>query len=473
MSDSRATDANSRSGSDGQSPRGSGLQGRISLSLAVENFRQSLFFLPALFVLAAIGLALGTVYLDGLVDSDVLPGPLTTTVESSRSILGAIAAGTITAASVVLSLTLVAVQLSSGQHSPRVLRNFIGDRFQQVAIGIVLGTFVYCVLILRAVRAPLEDTGSPIVPNISIIFAIVLGIGALLAVLASVDHTASGLKVESIARQVTHETLEVIDERFPIRGRDRPVPAPQDPGATIARVTTSAGSAHLTRSPSTGWVRQMDGDAILAAVPAGSTVESRIGVGAYVMHGVALFAVAGVEGLDEDDRMRMDRRICEAIDVGNERTMQQDLDFGILRLQDIGMRALSPGVNDPGTAVEIVARLATVLRALIGRDLAGEREGPEGRRLVLSVPPDYAAYVRAGFDQMREAAGRQTVVNEAMLRALGHLRECAQQGGDADAESAIEDAAREVLACGVENAPLPRDAERLRQVADNGGFALS
>lgn len=458
------------SGSGDRSSAANDLSGRVSLGFAVERFRQSLFFLPALFIIGAIALAAGTVYLDGLVPSDVLPGPLTTTVESSRSILSAIAAGTITAASVVLSLTLVAVQLSSGQHSPRVLRNFIGDRFQQIAIGVVLGTFVYCVLILRAVRAPLEDSGDPIVPNISILVAIVFGIGALLAVLASVDHTASGLKVESIADQVTRETMRVIRERFPIRGEGGDGPAPQDPGSVIARTLPPDGSDRLIRSPVTGWIRQMDVDAMLAAIPKGSTLTSRITVGDYVMEGVPLFTLDGVEDLDDEEGAAIDAELSRSLDVGNERTMQQDLDFGILRLQDIGLRALSPGINDPGTAVEIVARLGTVLRELVGRELDGGRDGPDGRRLELSFPPDYGTYLRASFDQMREAAGVQIIVHEAMLRALGHLRDAAEQMGDEAARDAIRAAAGEIAEFASEHAPLDRDRDRLDEIVDRAGL---
>lgn len=443
---------------------------RVSLGFAVERFRQSLFFLPALFIIGAVLLAAATVYLDGLVPSEMLPGPLTTTVESSRSILSAIAAGTITAASVVLSLTLVAVQLSSGQHSPRVLRNFIGDRFQQVTIGVVLGTFVYCVLILRAVRAPLEDSGDPIVPNISILVAIVFGIGALLAVLASVDHTASGLKVESIADQVTRETLKVIRERFPGRGEGGVGPAPQDPGSVIARTLPVDGSDRMIRSPATGWIRQMHTEAMLAAIPEGSTLTSRVTVGDYVMEGVPLFTLDGVGDVDDEEGAAIDAELCRLLDVGNERTMQQDLDFGILRLQDIGLRALSPGVNDPGTAVEIVARLGTILRELVGRDLDGRRDGPDGRRLELSFPPDYGTYLRASFDQMREAAGSQIVVHESMLRALGHLRDLAEQKGDEEARNAIHAAAREILDFASEHAPLERDRQELAGIVDRAGL---
>jgi uncharacterized membrane protein len=451
-------------------PREQDTPARVRLNSMAEAFQQSLFFVPAVCIVLASILAIAMTLVDRVVTTDALPDALTTTVASSRSILGAIAAGTITAASVVLSLSLVALQLSSSQHSPRVLRNFIGDRSQQVAIGIVVGTFVYCVVVLRVVRAPLEEGGSAFVPNLSVVVAILLGIAALIALLASVDGTAKGLKVESIARQVTAETIEVIRERFPVKGEQGDA-ALQDPGATMARLGARRREPDLlVRSPHTGWVRQIGAEALLDAAPPGATIEARVSAGTYVMEGTPLLVVHDAADLDEAAAERLAADLCAGIDIGNERTMQQDVDFGVLRLSDIGLRALSPGVNDPNTAVEVVVRLGSVLQALLGRDLSGERRDDEQRTLTSTVTPNYGSYLHAAFDQMREAAGSQMVVYRAMLRTLGQLDDQAELVGDTEARSAIRAAGAEVVAYARRCDVLAREKRQIDEIAERAGF---
>ena len=445
--------------------------GDVRLAALLERAGQSLFFVPAVCVAAAVVLALVMLIVDTTIPDDSLHQTLTTTVESSRSILGAIAAGTITAASIVLSLTLVAVQLSSGQHSPRVLRDFIGDRFQQLVIGIVVGTFVYCVVVLRAVRAPIDEGGDPVVPNLAVVVAILLGLAALLAVLASVDRTARGLKVEAIARHVAAQTERIVRTRFPARdGMDRAV---QDPTTIIAPPPPEGREpVILARAERTGWVRQIAAGALLDAVPSRATVEVRVSVGDYVMEGLPVVALHDVDPPNEEDAVGDLRdALRRAIDIGNERTMQQDVGFGILRMTDIAMRALSPGINDPNTAIEVVARLGSVLRELIGRDLGSVVVDDDGRRLIHSNEVDYASYLQAAFDPIRETARGQIAVFRAILATLGQLAEQAALAGDDGAADAIRDAGREMLAFALECDALPRQRRELRELAARAGFS--
>lgn len=125
----------------------------LRLDALRNRLAQSLFFVPFLLLAASILLAQITVQIDQSMAEDVLPNWFEVTVQSSRSILSTIAGGTITAASIVFSLTLVAVQLAASQFSPRV-RGFLGDRFQQLVMGTVVGTFSYSLMVLREVRSP-------------------------------------------------------------------------------------------------------------------------------------------------------------------------------------------------------------------------------------------------------------------------------------------------------------------------------
>ncbi len=439
-----------------------------------ERLRQSLFFLPALFIVLAVALSTALLLVDRAVAPGSLPAALTTTVDSSRAILSAVAGGTITAASIVFSLTLVAVQLSSGQHSPRLLRNFIGDRFQQVVIGTVVGTFTYCLLILRSVRASLDEGGRPIVPNLSVAVAVVLAVAALLAVLASIDHTARGLKVESIAERLTEETLAVIRRRFPPRDEAarRATGATggvvwHDPIATAARTGSPASGAIVVAAPTSGWVRQVNEDVLLDALPAGSSLQLRLAVGAWLIEGAPMFDVVLADGptLDADERAALCERLCDAVDLGPDRTMQDDVDFGVLRLVDIGLRALSPGINDPSTAIEIIMRLGTVLAALLDRELDAEATvWRDGRHVTRRVAVTFDDYLRACFDQLRQAAADQVPVYAALLRVLHTLHGLAVAGGRPAEAALLRQAAADVVVTSDRHELLERERVALHRL---------
>ena len=183
-----------------------------------ERIGESLFFVPSLFLIGAIILSQSAIAVDRALGSDDLPLLLSTTVDSSRVLLSVIAGGTITAASVVFSLTLVAVQLASTQFSPRILGAFLGDRVQQIIIGLVLGTFLYCLLVLHVVRAPVDGGGDPLIPSLSVALALALGVFALVAVIASINRTAQSLRVETVAAKVTAESIAAIEDQFGSEG---------------------------------------------------------------------------------------------------------------------------------------------------------------------------------------------------------------------------------------------------------------
>ncbi len=280
-----------------------------------DQFRQSLFFLPSGFVLASVVLAVGLTQLDRSLDSEALPPVFDTTVDNARSILSTVAGGTIGAASVVFSLTLVAVQLASSQYSPRVVRGFLRDRFQQVAMGFVVGTFTFSLVVLRTVRSSVDNTGDtlPFQPRLSVLGAVLLGVSSLVAVLGSIDHTAKALRVGSIINRITAETISVIRSRFPrideagpgseAVGIDRPASTPvHDPEPTATaepHVEEPPSDACVVRCSDAGWVTQVSIEALIEAVPPRSTLSLHASVGSYLVANTPLVSVWPV---DEDDR---------------------------------------------------------------------------------------------------------------------------------------------------------------------------
>lgn len=385
----------------------------IQLRALAERVRGSLFYVPMLFVLAAGILAWGALALDDafVADLDRLPVLVATTVESARSILSTIAGATITVAGIVFSVTVVAVQLASSQYSPRVLRNFLRDRLAQTVIGVVVGTFTYCMFVLASIRVSGPDAETSVAPSLAVTVAIALAVISILGIVGFIDHSARSMQATVIIERVTAETRRRISRVYIAREEGRPKepvsPSPPPLGAP----------RHLVRAWTDGWVQQISPTSILEAAPPGSYVRLDTRVGAYVIPDTPLLTVWGDEEPATD-------HLHAAFVIGASRTMQQDVPFGIRQLVDIALRALSTGINDPTTAEEVLVHLGSILADLFQHDLpARVHSDDQGRVLAVPDRVDHAELVAAAFDQIRVAAGGQPAVLVKLLDTIGSLDE--------------------------------------------------
>lgn len=217
----------------------------------------------------------------------------------------------------------------------------------------------------------------------------------------------------------------------------------------------------------TGWVQQMHVDDVLEAAPDGGSVSLQVHPGGFVADGTLLARVWPEPREPEEaaDRIR------GAIRVGTAPTMQQDIGFGIRQLADVALRALSPGVHDPTTAVECVAYLGSVMHELVPRDTPPRVIGGEGdRRLLVPSQPDFDAYVELAFGQIRRASTDPTVMI-ALLDVLGMLTAAATRAGLDERAEALRREARLLLEALPHAGLVAADADRVREVAARRGFA--
>lgn len=457
----------------GERRRGGHQRLALSLRQVGERITQSLFFLPATCLLGGAVLARLMVALDGRLSTADLPEFLVSTVDSARAVLSVVAGGTITLMAIVVSLTLVAVQIASAQFTPRALRSFLGDRFQQLTIGLLAGTVTYALVVLSEVqRAP--GTGRAEAPNLSVSLAVFLAAMSLLVALGSIDHTARSLRVGTMADRIVAETNAVIERQFG-SATDKPVAelALEAPEVTPARPRAQEppADALVIGAHRTGWVQQLTGEALLDVAPARSTVRVEVAIGGYVFAGSPILTVWPVESsaTQEDSRV-----LSSVVIIGDERTMQQDVGYGLVRLADIAIKALSPGVNDPNTANEIVVRLGGVVTELLTRRLEPSRLEADGRTILRTRELEHRDYVDVAFNQVRRAASNDPDVSATLLRTLGTIRsEVARRCPEhhAHADDALEDQAGLVLSGFDPDQRLqPHDHDELREAAREAGF---
>lgn len=383
----------------------------IRLNAVVERLRGSLFFVPMLFVLAGGAAGVAMVEVDAALDdqASAMPLVLTSTVDSAREVLSVVAGATITVAGIAFSISLLVIQQASGQYSPRVVHSLFRDPFNRRVMALAVGTFTYCLMVLRAVRGPLADGGDPVVPNLSVGVAVVLGVAAILGIIAFIDHNAHTMEVSQVLQRVTDEALTQIDNAWPDSCDDEPagLPAvvPDEPG-------------HVVALTSSGWIQQVSYRDLLGLVPAGGTVRLETAPGRFAVRRTPLCTVWPAP--DDPDATR--RQAARAIEVGRARTMQQDPGYGVRQLADVALVALSPGVNDPTTAQDAIFHIAEVLGVALTRALPAGIEDEHGRRLVLAESPTPANLVDLAFDEIRRAAAGHPTVCIYLIEAL-HLIE--------------------------------------------------
>jgi len=393
----------------------------------VDRFRTSLFGVPLLWLIGAILGAQLFTSLDRRESMQDLPDFLDTTVDNARAILGAVSSGTISAASVVFSLTLVAIQMSSTSYSSRVLRNLLRDRFQQHMIGIVTATFLYSLLVLREVGGRLEDGGNDAyLPRISVFLAVVFAVGAVLALLASISHTAQKLRVSTVIRDLSEEVMDLVSDRFAERSGDGAASklavgtvALNDPELDDSEQLLDEGSATVVTAPQSGWVQQISIEALESASPASASIRIEAPVGSFVMRGAPLARLWSETEVDKSD---VETGLRAAFGLGDERTMQQDVALGLLVLEDVAVKALSPGINDPNTAKAVIHQLGAVIMDILERDLPPGRFSIGECEIWSLAEPGYHDYVELAFDQIRIYARNQGPVQLHMVRTLMTVR---------------------------------------------------
>ncbi len=421
---------------------------QLRIAAGVYRFRESLFALPALVVVAGAVLA----EVSGYIDRTFGPFPWGMKMNSNAAIwlLSTVAGATITTAGVVFSLTVVSLQLASSQFSPRVMRSFIRDRVSQTVIGMLVATFVYCVLTLRHIGA---DDAAP-APTLSTTLALVLAVSTVVLIIAYLNRLAHGLQVGEVVRSIASEAEEVISNTSRSAHREIHVdraPEPDfDEGATV-------------HAPRDGWVTQAPAELVLAVVPPGAVVRMETRPGAYIHRGEPLLRIH-----PKPERTVILRRLEAAVEISNARTMQQDVDFALRQLVDIALRALSQAINDPTTATEVVLRLGSLLRTLLVTDSpAPAIEGAEGRILLRPwiLSPD--EYIEHAFEQIRQAGSAQLHVATALARVLRMLMDHLSAEGRTESVPALQHQLRLLVDAVVDRPEFrPEDLERFRAVAE-------
>ncbi|MFI7062999.1 DUF2254 domain-containing protein [Kribbella sp. NPDC050124] len=374
---------------------------------ATEYLRGALWAMPSLAVVIALiaGSTLSFIEIEpgSWRDRLLFQG----TADDARTLLIAIASTMATVIALVLGLTVVALQLASTQFSPRLLRNFLRDRVNQVVLSIFVATFTYASAGLYTVGVKAGERTDQY-PRLAVTVALVLLFVSLLMLVFFVHHLTHSIQIDEVMRKVERTTLQVIDRDLPTEGVSaEPPPPPPEWAVGIP--------AH-----GSGYLQTIHPEALLAAATAaGVTASVTRMVGEHVVAGSALTKVWTDQPGPPPAVDRLASAARESIRIGFERTAEQDVAFGVRQLADIAVKALSPAINDPYTSIQAIEHLSVVLAALAKRDLGSQLLRDQAGVLRVVVPGrDLAYYLDLACGQVRRYGKAEPRVVRAQLRVL-------------------------------------------------------
>jgi uncharacterized membrane protein len=381
--------------------------------------RTSLWFVPLVMIAAAVALGIALPELDSRWESH-LPEWALSSGENARAMLGALTSAMLTTAGIVFSVTVVTLSITSSQFGPRLLRSFMQQKVAQVTLGFCLGTSVYSLLLMRVVD---KYKGEIFVPNVSILLAMALAMLTLGVIVYFLHSVATSIQPTRLAAAVGRDLDASIDRLFPERighgeeANGEPGPAHLDP--TISAKVPANHEGYLVAIDANGVLEIAEQHDLV--------IELLVRPGDFIAHDAPL-ALVNPPAKVTTDIERSIRRHCL---VGTERTPRQDVECAVNELVEVAVRALSPGINAPLTAVVCIDRLGASLARLAARCIPSSRRyNSQGALRVIARPYTFHSVLAAAFDQIRQYGATSVAVTIRMLEALERIASAATRHDD-------------------------------------------
>lgn len=384
--------------------------------------RESLWFIPGLMVSGSFLLALLLIEVDNNIDRKTLldyPRVFGVGADGSRGMLVAIASSMLTVAALAFSLTLNTVAQASSQYTPRVIRNYLDDHWNQFAFGYFVSAFTYCLIVLRSIRGG-DDA---FIPGISVITGLLLAIGGVGVLIYFIHHIGVSLQATNIVARISRETRLAIDSLYPEQLGEG---IEKDPPDRLVEAL-DLDKWHCIRSTSSGYIQDFDVEAAEElAHEYEMVIRTERELGEFVAENGSLVSLGGLS--DEPDEDVRDK-INSFYTISRHRAIEQDVGFGIRQLVDIALKALSPGVNDTTTALNCLDRLGELIGVLVSREWPSNVRELNGKVLVVTDAPEFKDYVEQAFDEIRVNATGNSEALSRLIEVLAHAVEQTSSDG--------------------------------------------
>jgi uncharacterized membrane protein len=374
------------------------------------DLRSSLWFLPLLIVAGMVALAFGLIELDQSVHRRLIsawPRFFADDPEGARAMLSAIAGSMITVAGVVFSITIVALAQTSTQYSPRVLRNFMRDRSNQSVLGTFVGIFAYCLVVLRNITGAIDNA---FFPSLATLVGFVLALLGISFLIFFIHHIATSIQASEMIAAITSETIRVLNAMFPEKAQ--PHLPPEENSPAMADVPWQ-----VVPATSTGYVQRIENARLLhLARERNVCLRMECGIGEFVIAGQPLVSVSGLQP---------DHAFIRAINanygIDSYRTVDQDPAFGVRQIVDIALKALSPGINDTGTALTCIDYLSAIFSRMASLRLEQPSLSDEAATRLILKRITFQDLLRDSYEQILHNAAGNKVIFCHLLHGLERI----------------------------------------------------
>ncbi len=331
------------------------------LKRLIIHYKESIWFLPSLFVLGAIISAIVITRIDIILQEQFyinFPPFLLTSVELARTILSVIATSLLTMTVTTFSTIMIVFSVYSSQFSPRTLQNFISDRLTQIVLGIFIAGFTYSIVSLLLIREMGPDT---------VVFSAVFGIGLSLVCIGYfirfIQYITVAIQVNNLIEELNHEIFDTLKKNI------KEIENVEKNGKVLTGV--SKGMLDMQKddpyrilAPKAGHIQLFDLKGLIRlAAENDLIIETIKRVGDYVTVSTPIFIIWNIDD-DKEKKEKIGSSIKKYISIGNYRNTAQDIDFSLQKLEEIALRAISPGINDPNTAILCIRNLGNILSGI-------------------------------------------------------------------------------------------------------------
>lgn len=371
------------------------------------------WFLPVLIIVFSVLLSIGLVSLDSsiiILQDGWVRFFLVNSSDSARSILSTISGAMIGVAGTVFSVTLVALTLASSQFGPRLIKNFMYVRLNQVVLGSYISTYLYCLLVLNAIE---DGNNYTFIPSISILVAIIAAIANIILLIIFIHQIAISIQADKVISDISDFISKQVETLFPEKmGEEKESEENIDASTAISGYQKRIS----IKSSKSGYLQYIDREALIEIITKNDSLfELYHRPGGHLVEGVEIGLLYSNGNWEKDEL----EKIFNQFVIGKTKTSQQDLEFSIHQMVEIAARALSPGVNDPYTAISCIDNLTAAMAYLAQAKFPSKYcFDEEGNLRIIADTVDFEGVLDAAFNQIRQFSGGSTAVIIRMMEAL-------------------------------------------------------
>lgn len=382
------------------------------------------WFVPVIIIGLAVVLSVSLVSLDNIIN---IPQEgwirffLVNSSDSARSILSTISGAMIGVAGTVFSITLVALTLASSQFGPRLIKNFMYVRLNQVVLGSYIATYLYCLLVLNAIK---DGNGYTFIPSISILFAILVAVVNIILLIVFIHQIAVSIQADKVISDISDLISKQVETLFPEKMGDE---LKEKKDFDEDKVVSEYQKSISIKSTKSGYLQYIDSEALLLLVENNdSLLKLKHRPGSFLVKGGEIGVVFSNKDWQEES---IDELLSQFV-FGKTKTSQQDLEFSIHQMVEIAARALSPGVNDPYTAIACIDNLTATLCYLAQAKFPSKyRVDEDGKLRIIADVLDFEGVLDAAFNQIRQFSTGSTAVIIRLVEALVTIQNFTRREG--------------------------------------------